>query len=81
MTECTIESATLLKDAFNDIEAAAALGISVGELYELLDRNIFTDGKGRPERVMFQHADLVLLSFWQKSTPNIKVIRMPRRRA
>ncbi|HZU22195.1 MAG TPA: hypothetical protein VE998_05125 [Terriglobales bacterium] len=73
------ESTAALKDAYNDLEAAAALGISVEELYELLDKNIFTDGKGRPERVMFQHADLILLSFWQKTTPNIKIVRMPRR--
>lgn len=74
------ESTAILKDAYDDVEAAAALGISVEELYELLDRNIFTDGKGRPERVMFQHADLILLSFWQKNTPNIKILRMPKRR-
>lgn len=75
-----IENSTLLKDAYNEVEAAAALGITVEELYELLDKNIFTDGKGRPERLFFQHADLVLLSFWQQSTPNIKILRMPRRR-
>ena len=74
------ESPAELQDAFNDIEAAAALGISVEELYDLLDKNIFTDGKGRPERITFQHADLVLLSFWQKRMPNIKIIRMPRRK-
>ena len=74
------ETTAALKDAYNDVEAAAALGISLEELYDLLDRNIFTDGKGRPERVMFQHADLILLSFWQQNTPNIKVLRMPRRR-
>ena len=74
------EGPTLLKDTYNDVEAAAALGITVDELYDLLDRNIFTDGKGRPERIMFHHADLLLLSFWQQNTPNIKVVRMPRRR-
>jgi hypothetical protein len=78
------ESPSLLKDdykdTYNDLEAAAALGITVDELYDLLDKNIFTDGKGRPERVTFQHADLVLLSFWQQNTPKIKVLRMPRRR-
>ena len=69
-----------LQDTYNDVEAAAALGISVSELYELLDRNIFTDGKGRPEHVLLQHADLILLSYWQQSAPNIKVIKMPKRK-
>lgn len=78
MTET--ESLQNQKDAYNEMEAAAALGISVEELYELLDKNIFTDGKGRPERLFFQHADLVLLSFWQQSTPKLKIVRMPRRK-
>jgi hypothetical protein len=68
------------QDSYNEVEAAAALGITVEQLYELLDKNIFTDGNGRPERMMFQHADLVLLSFWQESTPNIKILRMPHRK-
>jgi hypothetical protein len=81
MTEnSALMNSALMKDAYNELEAAAALGITVDELYDLLDKNIFTDGKGRPEHLFFQHADLVLLSFWQQSTPNIKVIRMPRRR-
>ena len=74
------ETSSTLKDQYNELEAAAALGITVDELYNLLDTNIFTDGQGRPERIMFQHADLILLSFWQQSTPNLKVVRMPRRK-
>lgn len=74
------DTSSILKDQYNEVEAAAALGITVNELYNLLDTNIFTDGQGRPERIMFQHADLILLSFWQESTPNLKVVRMPRRK-
>jgi hypothetical protein len=68
-----------LKEFFTESEAAEALGISVPRLYMLLDAHIFNDGSARPSELTFTSADLTLLGFWQRTTPNPKVVRMPRR--
>ncbi len=67
------------KQFYTESEAALLLGISLNRLRLLLDENIFNDGTRRPEELVLQSSDLVLLRFWHRSTPNPKVIRMPRR--
>jgi hypothetical protein len=64
---------------YSEKEAARELGISLARLHQILDDNIFNDGTPRPAEMTFQGSDLVLLSFWSRSTPNPKVLRMPRR--
>jgi hypothetical protein len=68
-----------LKEFYTEAEAAESLGISVPRLYMLLDAHIFNDGSARPGDLSFTSADLTLLGFWQRTTPNPKVVRMPRR--
>ncbi len=65
---------------YSENEVAETLGISVSRLYELLDQHIFNDGSQRPAELTFSNSDLVLLGFWERSEPNPKVLRMPRRR-
>lgn len=67
------------KDFYTETEAAEVLGVSVPRLHMLLDEHVFNDGAGRPNGLTFTGSDLVLLGFWQRSTPNPKVVRMPRR--
>lgn len=69
----------LFKDTYTEVEAAFFLGISVPRLHMLLDEHVFNDGTPRPEGMILQSSDLVLLRFWHRSTPNPKVLRMPRR--
>ena len=64
---------------YSEAEAAKALGISVLRLHLLLDEHVFNDGTARPPEVTFEASDLLLLGFWHRSTPNAKVVRMPRR--
>ncbi len=66
-------------DLYSETEAAGLLGISVPRLYELLDQHIFNDGIPRPAELTFTNAELVLLGFWDRSEPNAKVLRMPKR--
>jgi len=66
-------------DDYTEHEAAGMLGISVDRLHKLLDENIFNDGTPRPPELRLRAADLVLLEFWDRSTENPKIIRMPRR--
>ena len=75
-------SVTFRKDTYTEVEAARALGISLARLRLLLDQHVFNDGTTRPENVVLQASDLVLLGFWQQTTPNSpsKLLRMPRRR-
>jgi hypothetical protein len=49
-------------------------------LHELLDQHIFNDGKPRPAGLNFTNAELLLLSYWQRTELNTKVLRMPRRK-
>ena len=67
------------KEFFSETEAAEALGISLTRLHVLLDEHVFNDGSNRPTELQFRTSDLVLLEFWDRSTPNPKVVRMPRR--
>lgn len=69
----------LFKDSYSEAEAALFLGISVSRLHMLLDEHVFNDGTPRPPDLILQSSDLVLLRFWHRSTPNPKVLRMPRR--
>jgi len=68
-----------LKQFYSEQEAAELLGISVIRLHMLLDEHVFNDGGDRPSHIRLQPADIVLLGFWDRSTPNSKVVRMPRR--
>lgn len=67
------------KEYYTEVEAAQTLNISLGRLRQLLDEHVFNDGKPRPEQVSFRLSDIVLLEFWDRSTPNPKIVRMPRR--
>jgi hypothetical protein len=67
------------KDFYTENEAAEVLGVSVPRLHMLLDEHVFNDGAGRPTGLTFTGSDVVLLGFWQRSTPNPKVVRMPKR--
>ena len=73
-----------LKEQFSETEAAAALGISISSLHQLLDAYIFTQGSTRPEWIEFNSNDLVLLSYWNKNgkvrPPARKVLQMPKRK-
>ena len=64
---------------YSEAEAAKALGISLLRLHTLLDELVFNDGTPRPPEVTFEASDLLLIGFWHRSTPNPKVVRMPRR--
>jgi hypothetical protein len=68
-----------VKEFYSESEAAAAVGISVDRLRLLLEQNLFTDDTPRPTEMTFRYSDLVLISFWHKSSPNPKVVRMPKR--
>ena len=67
------------KDSYNEDEASELLGISRDRLHLLLDQNVFNDGSGKPSTINFRVSDLVLLEFWDRATPNTKVMRMPNR--
>jgi hypothetical protein len=67
-------------DLYSEQDAADALGISLVRLHELLDQHIFNDGKPRPAGLNFTNAELLLLSYWQRTELNTKVLRMPRRK-
>ena len=68
-----------LKENYSEEEAAQMLGMSVARLQKLLDQHIFNDGSGRPSALQLRQSDLVLISFWDRTEPNTKVVRMPRR--
>ncbi len=67
------------KEYYTESEAAEALNITVTRVRQLLDEHVFNDGKPRPEQVSFRLSDIILLEFWDRSTPNPKIVRMPRR--
>jgi hypothetical protein len=66
-------------DDYSETEAAQLLGISIERLHKLLDENIFNDGTRRPTSLRLQDRDLILLDFWNRSTENPKIVRMPNR--
>jgi hypothetical protein len=74
-----VNANTTQTDYYTEAEASSLLGISLSRLHKLLDDNIFNDGSTRPPELKLRAADLILLEFWDRSTGNPKVIRMPRR--
>jgi len=70
------------KDLYNEAEAAAALGITITRLHQLLNQYIFTNGNSRPMAIQFTASDLLLLSYWSKDSKrpvSHEVITMPKR--
>jgi len=66
---------------YTEAEAAAALGVTVARLHEILDEHIFTKGNVRPAAIRFTGSDLLLLGYWcnsQRATSG-EVIMMPKR--
>lgn len=78
MVRAMIGPRNLQKESYTEVEAASSLGISVARLHMLLDDNIFNDGTPRPADLNFRPSDLVLLGFWHRTSPNPKLVRMPR---
>ena len=66
---------------YDEKEAAAALGITVAHLHEILDQHIFTLGNPRPHGLQFTSNDLLLLGYWcnEPRTATHEVITMPKR--
>jgi hypothetical protein len=70
------------QDSYSEAEAAAALGITVSRLHDLLDKHVFTQGQKRPDSIEFTASDLLLLNYWNqdnKPTAAHEVIQMPKR--
>ena len=59
----------LPKNWFTENEAAAALGVSLNRLHQLLDQHIFTEGNERPTNIEFTASDLLLLGYWNNQEP------------
>jgi hypothetical protein len=73
----------VMKDrVYDEKEAAAALGITVSRLHEVLDQHIFTAGNPRPQALQFTSNDLLLLGYWSSAqrTSSHEVITMPKRK-
>lgn len=70
------------QEPYSESEAAAALGISISRLHQLLDKYVFTPGNTRPASIEFTSSDLLLLGYWNNLTQPLpsKVIPMPKRR-
>ncbi len=66
------------KQSYTESEAALMLGISIYRLRSLLDEHVFNDGSLRPDNLVLQASDLVLIRYWHRGTGNPKVLRMPR---
>ena len=66
-----------VREFYTEVEAADFLGITVGDLYRLLDAHVFTDGNPRPQRLEFRYSDLLMLSVWSSSAP--RLLQMPPR--
>ncbi|HZP22228.1 MAG TPA: hypothetical protein VFB04_02200 [Terriglobales bacterium] len=66
---------------YDEKEAAAALGITVARLHEILDAHIFTLGNPRPPSLQFTSNDLLLLGYWSNAPRpgGHEVITMPKR--
>lgn len=67
------------QELYSETEAAAALGISIPRLHELLDQYVFTAGNVRPAAIEFTSSDLLLLGYWNSSAerPPAKILSMP----
>jgi hypothetical protein len=76
------------QESYSESQAAAALGISICRLHDLLDKYVFTVGNKRPPSIEFTSSDLLLLGYWNNiappqikpPSPVSKVIPMPKRR-
>ena len=68
-----------VQEEYTEAQAAQLLNISISRLHLLLDTHVFNDGTARPAKLSFRASDLTLLSFWNRTTANPKVVRMPRR--
>jgi len=66
---------------YDEREAAAALGITLAHLHELLDQHIFTGTHSRPQSLHFTSDDLLLLGYWcnEPRLGTHEVITMPKR--
>jgi hypothetical protein len=69
------------QEPYSESEAAAALGISVYRLHQLLDKYVFTPGNTRPAAIEFTSSDLLLLGYWNNllQPRETKIIPMPKR--
>ena len=67
---------------YDERRAAAALGITVARLHEILDQQIFTEGNPRPHGLQFTSNDLLLLGYWcnVERPATGEVITMPKRK-
>jgi hypothetical protein len=67
---------------YDEKEAAATLGVTLGRLHEVLDQYIFTNGTARPPGLQFTPSDLLLLGYWCNvpRTSGPEIITMPKRR-
>lgn len=72
-------SRRLVHNSYSESEAAAALGITISRLHQLLDQHIFTDGNQRPNFIEFTASDLLLLRYWSQEARPSEVIEMPKR--
>ena len=70
------------QELYSEMEAAAALGISIARLHELLDQYVFTGGNMRPAAIEFTSSDLLLLGYWNSSAERLpaKILSMPKPR-
>ena len=69
-------------ELYSEAEAAAALGISIARLHELLDKYVFTGENRRPRPIDFTSSDLLLLGYWNNlhaQSTGSNVIPMPKR--
>ena len=69
-------------ELYSEAQAAAALGISIARLHDLLDKYVFTGDNRRPQSIDFTSSDLLLLGYWHNisAEPTVsKVIPMPKR--
>lgn len=72
------------QEIYSEAEAAAALGISITRLHQLLDKHLFGDNADRPDSLEFTSTDLLLLSYWNTARKSLasehRVLQMPRRK-
>ena len=69
-------------ELYSEAQAAAALGISIARLHDLLDKYVFTGDNRRPQSIDFTSSDLLLLGYWHNISAESmvsKVIPMPKR--
>ena len=70
------------QESYSEAEAAAALGISITRLHQLLDKHLFGGEGIRPASMEFNSKYLLVLSYWmsvRKKRSQHKLLQMPRR--